>query len=96
MYMDRIKKQIFEFISDKIQSKLQALSNKELSKVRKLTLVKTAEQTTPKFWMSLFLIPDSICDEVERKMNAFLWRNAVGGGVKWITWKKLCVPKMFG
>lgn len=61
-----------------------------------MTLVGTAAQTTPNFWMSLFLIPEAICDEIERKMNAFLWGNATGKGVKWITWKKLCVPKEVG
>ena len=29
-------------------------------------------------------------------MNAFLWGNSTGKGVKWITWKKLCVPKEVG
>ncbi|KAL8115005.1 hypothetical protein AgCh_021723 [Apium graveolens] len=97
MYVGRSKKEVFGFISDKIQSKLQAWSNKDLSKAGKLTLVKTAAQVTPNFWMSLFLIPDSICDESERKMNAFLWGNgAAGRGIKWITWKRLCMPKEFG
>ncbi|XP_074326484.1 putative mitochondrial protein AtMg00310 [Apium graveolens] len=77
-------------------TKLQSWSNKELSKAGKLTLVGIAAQTTPNFWMSLFLILDAICYEIERKMNAFLWGNATGRGVKWITWKKLCVSKEFG
>lgn len=84
-HIGRNKREIFGFLSDKVQSKLQSWSNKELSKARKLMLVGTAAQTTPNFWMSLFLISDSICDEVERKMNAFLWGNAAGRGVKWIT-----------
>ncbi|XP_074363421.1 putative mitochondrial protein AtMg00310 [Apium graveolens] len=96
MYIGRNKREIFGFISDKIKSKLQSWSNNELSKGGKLKLVGTSTQTTPNFWMSLFLIPDSICDEVERKMNAFLWGNAAGRGVKWIIWKKMCVPKGFG
>ena len=66
-------------ISDKIQSKLQAWSNEELLKAGKLTLVKTTAQTTSNFWMSLFLIPDSICDEIERKilLLLFLYREMV-------------------
>lgn len=67
MYVGRSKKELFGFISDKIQKKLQSWSNKELSKAGKLTLVGTAAQTTPNFWMSLFLIPDVICEEIERK-----------------------------
>lgn len=97
MYVGKSKKEAFGFISDKIQGKLQAWCNKDLSKTGKLTPIKSSAQTTPNFWMSLFLIPDSICDEIERKMNAFLWgRGSNGRGVKLITWKRLCVPKEFG
>lgn len=97
MFVGRSKKEAFGFISDKIQGKLQAWCNKELSKAGKLTLIKSSAQTTPNFWMSLFLIPESICDEIERKMNGFLWGGGANGrGVKWITWKRLCVPKEFG
>lgn len=75
---------------------MQAWSNRELSKARKLVLIKTAAQTIPNFWLSLFLIPESICDEVERKLNACLWGRDGVRGIKWITWKKLCVPKECG
>ena len=73
MYVGRSKKEAFGFISDKIHGKLQVWCNKDISKAGKLTLVKSSAQTTPNFWMSLFLILDSICDEIKRKMNAFLW-----------------------
>lgn len=63
----------------------------------KLTLLKSSVQTMPNFWMSLFHIPDFICDEIEVKMNAFLWSGgAHGKGLRWIGWKNLCVPKDFG
>ncbi|XP_074354602.1 uncharacterized protein LOC141693402 [Apium graveolens] len=42
MYIGRNKREIFRFTSDKIQSKLQPWSNKELSKAGKLTLVGTS------------------------------------------------------
>lgn len=72
MWVGRSKKEVFGFISDRVQNKLQAWCNKELSRAGKLTLLKSSTQTAPNFWMSLFLIPDEICDEIEKKMNAFL------------------------
>ena len=96
MSIGKSKTEVFGFLSDKIQHKLQSWCNKELSKAGKLTLIKSSAQTTPNFWMSLFLIPETVCNDIERKMNAFLWGGANGKGVKWLSWKRLCAPKDFG
>lgn len=90
MCVGKNKMEVFGFVSDRVQSKLQGSWNKELSKPGKLTLFKSAAQTIPNFRMSLFLIPDYLCDKLERKMNFFLCCNRMNGkGVKWITWKKI-------
>lgn len=73
MHIGKRKKEVFGFIGDKIHSKLQAWCNMDLSRAGKLTLLKSVARSTPNFWMSLFLIPYGICDQVEKKMNAFLW-----------------------
>lgn len=94
MYVGRNKKEAFKFISDKVQRKLKAWCNKELSKAGKLTFVKSSAQTTPNFWMSLFLLPDSLYEEIERKMNTFFWGGGVNSrGVKWFAWKRPCVQR---
>lgn len=97
MCVGKSKQEVFGFLSDWIQSKLQGWWNKELSRSGKLMLLKSAAQTIPNFWMSLFLIPVSLCDEIEGKIKAFLWSTGSNGsGFKWITWKRLCVPKEYG
>lgn len=47
----------FYFITDKVKQKLQGWSSKQISKGGKYTLLLTAAQTMPNFWMNLFLIP---------------------------------------
>lgn len=97
MCVGKSRNEVFSFLSEKVQNKLQGWCNKELSKQGKLTLVKTAAQAIPSFWMSLFLIPIGLSEEMERRMNAFLWRRGkVGKGIKWVSWKQLCVPKCHG
>ncbi|XP_074326999.1 uncharacterized protein LOC141664942 [Apium graveolens] len=97
MCVGRNKTEVFGFLKDRVQAKLQGWGNKDLSKQEKLTLLKTAAQVIPSFWMNLFLIPVNMCEELERKMNAFLWgRGSTGKGVKWMAWKKLCRPKECG
>lgn len=73
------------------------MMNKNISKVGKVTLSKTAAQTIPNFWMSLFLIPREIVDKIEKSMNAFWWGTKGGnGGIKWMAWDRICDVKEEG
>ncbi|XP_074323839.1 uncharacterized protein LOC141660751 [Apium graveolens] len=60
------KMEVFGFIIDKVQQKLQGWTHKDIS-------------------------------EQERKMNRFMWgRGALGKGIKWMAWSKMCMPKGCG
>lgn len=97
MRLGRNKMETFGFLIDKVQQKLQGWVHKEISKQGKLTLLSSATQVLPTFWMNLFLIPIGICEEIERKMNGFMWgRGAEGKGIKWLSWSKICMPKGCG
>lgn len=92
--MDRNKMEVFGFLKDKVQQKLQGWASKDPSAQGKLTLLSSATQVLPSFWMNLFLIPIGICEDIQRKMNGFIWgRGAVGKGVKWMVWSRMCMPK---
>lgn len=97
MSVGRNKIEVFSFLKDKVQQRLQSWASKDVSKQGKITLLSSATQVIPNFWMSLFLIPAGICEDIERKMNGFLWgRGGTGKGVKWMKWSKLCMPKGCG
>ncbi|KAL1827804.1 hypothetical protein ACET3Z_006216 [Daucus carota] len=97
MCVGRNKTEVFGFLTDRVQQRLKGWYNKELSRPGKVTLLSSSAQTLPSFWMSLFLIPSTMCEEIERKMNAFLWGNGANSkGVKWISWSKMCMPKKCG
>lgn len=54
-------------------------------------------QALPTYVMSLYLLPDSICIEIHRVMNAYCWGRGEGrGGVKWMQWERLCASKDVG
>lgn len=61
-------------------------------------MLKTAAQSVPNFWMNLFLIPESVCDDIERLMNSYWWENGAGStrGIRWRSWKRLCALKEGG
>lgn len=65
-----------------------------ISKLGKVTLLKTAAQIIPNFWMNMFLLPLEICDGFEKKMNVFWWTHGrTWGGIKWLSWSKMCEAK---
>lgn len=86
MCVGRNKTEVFGFLTDRVQQRLKGWYNKELSRPGKVILLSSSAQTLPSFWMSLFLIPTTICEELERKMNAFLWGKGPNGkGVRWLS-----------
>ncbi|XP_074347574.1 uncharacterized protein LOC141686438 [Apium graveolens] len=97
MHIGRNKVTEFAFLLERVEQKLQGWSNQTLSKAGKITLLKTSAQTVPNFWMNLMLIPKEICDKIEKRMNAFWWHSdSTGGGIKWMSWDRLCSAKEEG
>lgn len=97
MFVGKNKRAAFGFLAEKVDHKLQGWVNKDLSKEGKLTLLKSAAQSIPNFWMALFQIPQSICDDIEHTMNSFWWgKGSSCKGIRWISWEKLSTSKMIG
>ena len=61
-------------------------------------LVKTIAQAITTYYMSSFLIPISLCEELERMMNSFWWGTKPIGKrrINWIKWDTLCMRKEQG
>ncbi|XP_074343076.1 uncharacterized protein LOC141680878 [Apium graveolens] len=71
----RSKKTAFNFLKDRLWSKLQGWAAKSLSKAGKVVLLRTIAQTIPSYAMSCFLLLKSLCAELERMMNNYWWRS---------------------
>ncbi|XP_019192732.1 PREDICTED: uncharacterized protein LOC109187030 [Ipomoea nil] len=64
---------------------------------KQAVFVYIGDKAMPTFTMSVFLLPASLCKDLERFMNRFWWRNRRdGGGIHWMAWDKLSKPKKFG
>ena len=85
MNVGRKKVSVFHFLTHKVKQKLHNWGAKTISKGGKCTLLKTAAQTIPNFWMNLFLIPHEVCESIEVQMNGFWWGH--GQNNKGIRWK---------
>ncbi|XP_019189009.1 PREDICTED: uncharacterized protein LOC109183383 [Ipomoea nil] len=70
---------------------------KLLSRAGKEVLLNSVAQSMPIFAMSMFLLPKSVCDSIEKVMNHFWWKNGTtnGRGIHWTSWLRLAIPKKF-
>ena len=67
----RSKKQIFAEIQEKVGKKLVGWKGKLLSLGDKEILIKVVAQAIPSYTMSCFLLPMSLCEDLERDMRSF-------------------------
>lgn len=94
----REKVSLFSFLKDRLRQRFNSWSHRFLSSAGKDVLLKSVAQTLPTFCMSTFLIPKSLCDDLEKMMNSFWWGMKSGGrrGMHWTNWSKLCKQKNRG
>lgn len=94
----RSKKKVFNFIKERVAKKIQSWSSKTLSRGGKTVLIKNVAQTIPSYCMSCFKIPKTLCQEIERLMNAYWWssNSNLSKGIKWLAWEKMGVAKSKG
>jgi len=91
----RSKKATFNFIKDRVWQKISSWSSKCLSKAGREVMIKSVLQAIPSYAISIFRLPNSLLDEIEKMMNAFWWGHggARNKGLHWLSWEKLFVHK---
>ena len=94
MAMGKSKVNTFEDLQEKITKRVMGWKEKTISKAGREVLIKTVAQTIPKYSMSLFELPTSICDNINSMMAKHWWgQNQEERRIYWINWTKLCTAK---
>ncbi|XP_019182124.1 PREDICTED: uncharacterized protein LOC109177267 [Ipomoea nil] len=98
MGVGRNKKEVFSYIEAKLIHRLSGWNKKILSKASKEILLKSVAQALPTYSMSIYFLPVTLCERIERIMNKFWWTNTgnSGGGIRWMAWQRMCSPKSLG
>lgn len=91
------KKQVFQFIKDRMWKKLNSWNQRCLSKARKEIMLKTILQTLPNYVVNLFLLSKTLCLELQKIINRFWWAKGIdhANGIHWMSWQRLSRPKAF-
>ncbi|CAJ2667228.1 unnamed protein product, partial [Trifolium pratense] len=69
-----------------------------LSKAGKEVMIKSVLQAIPSYVMSMFILPSSLIDDIEKMLNAFWWGGGGNNnkGIHWLAWDRLACPKAKG
>lgn len=87
-------KATFKFVKERIR-KINFMSGKFLSIAGCEVMIKSVIQSIPTYVMSAYLIPQSICDEIEIMLNSYKWGTS-GKGIRWMSWDKPTMRKEDG
>nr|XP_027082466.1 uncharacterized protein LOC113704793 [Coffea arabica] len=97
MIITRSKKQVFGFIKNSIDKKLQDWKNKLLSQARNEIMLKAVALAMLTYTMSCFRLHTQLCREINSKMADYWWRDTEGKNkIHWISWKKITQTREAG
>lgn len=72
-FIGRSKSMVFKFVWDRVWKKLKGWKKIALSKAGTEVLIKFIVQSIPTYVVGCFLLPQSICDEIESMTTCFFW-----------------------
>ncbi|XP_045791311.1 uncharacterized mitochondrial protein AtMg00310-like [Trifolium pratense] len=79
---------------DRGWKKINSWSSKCLSKAGLEVLIKLVLQAIPNYFMSIFTLPSSLCDEIEKLMNSFWWGHSGARNRGKQSWRILTSPNI--
>jgi len=84
------KNQAFQSIKERVGQKLTNWKVKFLSQAGKEVLLKAVVQAVPTYSMSVFLLPTTLCKDLNRLMQQFWWNHmASTSSIHWMSWEKI-------
>lgn len=95
-HIGRSKLEVFNYLKDKLWARVSGWGEKHLSMARRETLIKAVLEAIPTYVMSCFKLPKGILEEAEKIIRRLWWGSKNSKGITWLSWAKLCRPKVNG
>lgn len=97
MVIGRSKKQVFEFVKNRVKRKVQNWKNQLLSPGGKEVLLKSVALALPVYSMSCFKLPKGLCADITSIMSSFWWgQKDEEQKIHWVAWRKMTESKEEG
>uniref|UniRef100_M1B343 Non-LTR retroelement reverse transcriptase n=1 Tax=Solanum tuberosum TaxID=4113 RepID=M1B343_SOLTU len=82
---------------EKITKRITSGYSRQLSYAGRLQIVNVVLFSIYNFWGTVFILPQSVLQEVDKKYREFLWGSSEGHKkIALVAWDKVCVPKKYG
>ena len=82
---------------DKVRNRILNWKNNCLSYVGRLQLMALVPESVHVYWATVFLLPQTVIDDINRLLKGFLWNQSENAnGRARVAWKKMCKPKTQG
>ncbi|KAL5703663.1 hypothetical protein ACHQM5_022190 [Ranunculus cassubicifolius] len=95
--LSRKKREDFDYILSKVQSRIAGWMAKTLSQAGRAILIKAVVETIPIYTMSTNLLPVSICDEIDQMKRNFFWDGTFGSkAIHTMPWGSLVMARGMG
>ncbi|KAF7804220.1 putative ribonuclease H protein At1g65750 family [Senna tora] len=93
----RVTKNTYQYVVDKVKAKLSSWKSKNLSLAGKVTLVRAVTSAIPAYAMQTAVLPSGICKEIEKLNRGFIWGDSESKRKSHlVSWHTLCKPKRDG
>ncbi|XP_062014693.1 uncharacterized protein LOC133731307 [Rosa rugosa] len=91
------KTAIFAYLKERLTKKLISWRSKILSAGGKELLIKVVAQALPNYVMNCYLLPKSLCDDLQQLCAQFFWGSTdEKRKIHWRSWERMCIPKEHG
>lgn len=88
------KKELLNFIKEKLEGRLQGWYAKTLSMGAKEVLIKSVALALPIYAMSVFQLPKDLCARLTSAIAEYWWSSGdKKRKISWVAWQRLCKPK---
>lgn len=97
IFHERVNKNTFQFVLDKVNQCLSSWKAKTLSLAGRVTLTKSVLQALPSHVMQSCVIPKGVCDDIDKICRSFI-RGEEQGQRRFhpISWERICQSKKDG
>ena len=98
LFLSKSKSQDFDYVKERLDSKLKGWKSKNLSWSGRATLIKSVAQAIPTYSMSATLLPKGLSDQLDASVHRFWWRPKSNASSYWspMSWSSLCLPQKEG
>ncbi|KAL2253052.1 UNVERIFIED_CONTAM: LINE-1 retrotransposable element ORF2 protein [Sesamum indicum] len=81
-----------EPLISKIDARITGWEGISLSYAGRVQIIKSVLSTLSLYWVSAFILPKKVINEIEKRLRNFLWKGTTSSGYAKVAWKDVCRP----